>query len=204
MNMSLPDVVALVGHALLLTAIPVRLAHSIGLHQGYIYLLSAAIFVLSLLPLGEMSWAQYSNGIFSDLSMVTILLLGRYLLFPDASKQQSRGLFLLLAITGIAFYPWALGVGMLDPYRWGYLNTYHGLLELMLSIGVLATVLLLAYLRRNGLIMFSLVAAVAGFQLHLMASRNLWDYLLDPLVVIYALVSTVVYFTRGVEVREWR
>ncbi len=187
--MSPTDILALLGHALLLAAVVVWLVRLIWPQRCSIKTPAAAIIVVSLLPLGEMSWAQYSDGIFGDLSIVTIVLLVRYLLYPAAPKQQSRGLFILLAITGLLFYPGALGLGMLDPYRWGYLNTYHGLLGPMLFLALLGLVLLVAYLRRNWLIMLCLVSALIGLQLQLMASRNLWDYLLDPLVVIYALVS---------------
>jgi hypothetical protein len=202
MNMSLSDIIALCGHAMLLTAIPVRLAHSIRLRRNYVYILAIVAFVAFLLPVGEMSMAQYSHGIFGDLSIVTIVLLARYLLYPDASKQQSTQLFVLIAMTGLLFYPGALGLGMLDPYRWGYLNTYNGLLAPMLFLALLTMLLLAAYIRRNLLIMLCLVAAVAGFKLQLMASVNIWDYLIDPLAVIYALVSVGVYFGRRMRGRE--
>ncbi len=196
--MSPAYILALCGHALLLTAIPVWLAHSIRLRRNYVYTLAAVIFVLAMLPIGEMSWAQYSLGIFGDLSIVTIVLLGRYLLYPDASRQESRRLFMLLAVTGLLFYPGVLGLGILDPYRWGYLDTYHGLLGPMLFLAILTLLLLAAYLRRNVLIMLCLVAALAGFKLQLMVSTNLWDYLIDPLVVIYALISIVIHSSRRI------
>jgi hypothetical protein len=196
MNMSLADIIALCGHAMLLTAIPVRLAHSIRLRRNYVNSLAAGAFVLSMLPMAEMSWAQYSHGIFGDLSIVTIVLLGRYLLYPDASKLQSKQLFVLIAMTGLLFYPGALGLGMPDPYRLGYFTTYNGLLGPMLFLAILAMLLLVAYIRSHLLIMLCLVVAIIGFKLQLMTSTNLWDYLVDPLIVIYALVSVGVYFSR--------
>ena len=72
-------------------------------------------------PLGlgmELPLSAYVRGVTGDLSIVTILLLWTSLLY--ASKSAPLVFKLALACIAIAFYPLALGLGMIDPYAWGY------------------------------------------------------------------------------------
>ena len=121
-----------------------------------------AALVAALVPLGALPAAGYLRGIVGDLSVTTVLLLVRSLLRPvlgwEAIDARSRtALQVLVAAGGLLLYPLALGLGPFDPYRLGYASPWF--LALLLAL------------------------AVAGVY----ESRNLWDYLVDPLVAAWGL-----------------
>ena len=133
-------------------------------------------------PLGlslELPLAAYVRGVTGELSVVTMLLLWTDLL-PSA-KRTPWGFKVAVALIAIAFYPLALGFGMLDPYAWGY-----GSLGLL--IGVIAFALLcgLAGWTKGVWILSLAIIAWAG---HWHESANLWDYLLDPFLALWALFA---------------
>ncbi len=189
------------GHALLLTAIVLRLAYSLRLRRNHGYPLALIILALTLIPMGQLAAAQFSRGLFGDLSIVTILLLARFILLPQASKVDSRQLFTMLCITGTLFYPAALGLGMTDPYQWGYLNSYRGIEQPLLFLAGIITMMIIAGRMENNLIMLCISMALLGFMLKTMESRNIWDYLIDPIVFIYGLASLGIYLTKLISVK---
>lgn len=83
----------------------------------------------------------------------------------------------LIAMTALFFYPAALGLGPLDPYAWGYGEA----LALPLAVGALALAAWLAGWRMSALM---LAAALAAWRAQMLDSANLWDYLLDPVLVV--------------------
>lgn len=187
--MTLTTIIGAGGHTLLLTAIILRMAHGLKLRMSHSYILAIVALALTLTPIGPLSVAQFSRGLFGDLSITSILLLGRFLILPQAARSESRQLFILVCITGILFYPAALGLGMIDPYQWGYLNSYRGIEIPMLFLGGLIVIMMIAGRMENSLIMLCITAAVGAFMLEAMESRNIWDYLIDPMIFIYGLIS---------------
>ena len=135
-------------------------------------------------PLGlgmELPLATYVRGVVGDLSVVLTLLLWSSVLLPSRSAPTSFKL--AIAFISLAFYPLALGLGMIDPYAWGY-----G------SIGLLAAVLLFAlvcglagWMRGVWIIALAIIAWAA----HWHESANLWDYVLDPLLAIWACITLI-------------
>lgn len=142
-------------------------------------------------PLGmslELPLSAYVRGVTGELSVVTMLLLWSSML-PQA-KKTPLGFKVPLALISIVFYPLALGFGMLDPYVWGY-----G------SIGFLGAVILFAiacglagWTKGVWIISLAIIAWVA----HWHESANLWDYLLDPFLAIWALfaIPNAIYLQR--------
>lgn len=151
------------------------------------------IFLANLFfwPLGmslELPLSAYVRGVTGELSVVTMLLLWSSML-PQA-KKTPLGFKVPLALISIVFYPLALGFGMLDPYVWGY-----G------SIGFLGAVILFAiacglagWTKGVWIISLAIIAWVA----HWHESANLWDYLLDPFLAIWALfaIPNAIYLQR--------
>ncbi len=90
------------------------------------------------------------------------------------SKRPAWGVIGLAMV----LYPLALGLGPFDPYAVGYQPW-----PLLLACGALAAVLL-RYRRDDWLLILS--AALAGYAGGLFA--NLWDALIDPLLVLAAIV----------------
>lgn len=142
-------------------------------------------------PLGmslELPLSAYVRGVTGELSIVAMLLLWSSML-PQAQKTPF-GFKVALALISIVFYPLALGFGMLDPYVWGY-----G------SIGFLGAVILFAiacglagWTKGVWIISFAMIAWAA----HWHESANLWDYVLDPFLAIWALfaIPNAIYLRR--------
>lgn len=133
-------------------------------------------------PLGmslELPLSGYVRGVTGELSVVTMLLLWGSIL-PTA-KKTPLGFKVPLAVIAIAFYPLALGFGMVDPYAWGY-----GSIALLIAVILFAIGCGLAgWMKGVWIISFAIVAWAA----HWHESTNLWDYLLDPFLAIWALLA---------------
>lgn len=146
-------------------------------------LVAAALLVnLFFWPLGmslELPLSAYVRGVTGEFSIVTMLLLWSSIL-PDA-KKTSLGFKVPVALIAIAFYPLALGLGMLDPYAWGY-----GSISLLIATIFFAIVCGLAGWTKG---VWILSFAIIAWVVHWHESANLWDYLLDPFLAIWALLA---------------
>jgi hypothetical protein len=133
-------------------------------------------------PLGmNLPLVAYVRGITGDLSIVLTLLLWSSLL--PSYKPAPLAFKFVVAIIALCLYPFALGIGMIDPYAWGY-----G------SIVFLATVLCFALV--CGLANWSkgvwiIAIAIIAWAAHWHESANLWDYVLDPFLAIWAICSCI-------------
>jgi len=133
-------------------------------------------------PLGmslELPLSAYVRGVTGELSIVTMLLLWSSVL-PFAKKTPLE-FKVSVTLIAIAFYPLALGLGMLDPYAWGY-----GSIGLLIATIFFAIVCGLAgWTKGVWILSFAMIAWAA----HWHESANLWDYLLDPFLTIWALLA---------------
>ena len=135
-------------------------------------------------PLGlgmELPLVAYVRGVTGDLSIVLTLLLWSSLL--PSSKPTPIAFKFAIAIIAISFYPFALGLGMLDPYAWGY-----GSMAFLIAVLVFAVVCALANWTKGAWI---IAIAIIAWAAHWHESTNLWDYLLDPFLAIWALVAFI-------------
>jgi len=147
--------------------------------------LTGVVLIAVSVPLGGLSIAEFLRGVTGDLSVTTLLLLALpYVSFPIVGRGLARGEGLtFIAITAFAFYPFALGFGMFDPYRLGFGNVWFIALLLLIAV--------VAWLKQFTLIALSISLAVLAWSFGWYESNNLWDYLLDPWVSIYALVVLI-------------
>jgi len=135
-------------------------------------------------PLGlgiELPLAAYVRGVIGDLSIVTTLLLWSSIL--NLGKATPIALKFAIAIIAIAFYPLALGLGMLDPYAWGY-----GSIAFFIAVLFFALVCGLVNWSKG---VWIIAIAILAWAAHWHESANLWDYLLDPFLAIWALVALI-------------
>ncbi|MEY4496216.1 MAG: hypothetical protein RL744_1280 [Pseudomonadota bacterium] len=145
----------------------------------------AAVLLLGNLffwPLGmslELPLSAYVRGVTGELSIVTMLLLWSSIL--PTTKKTPLGFKASLALIAIAFYPLALGLGMVDPYAWGY-----GSIALLISVILFAIVCGLAGWNKG---VWIISFAIIAWSAHWHESTNLWDYLLDPFLAIWALIA---------------
>jgi len=154
-------------------SIPVRIAVMLGA--------ALAVFV----PFGDLSIAAFVRGVTGDLSVTTLVLAGAACVAQFTGRtaigpRDRRALFWLVAFAAAFLYPFALGWTRFDPYALGY-----G------SIGFVSALLLVTlaawHFRQNVLVLIVVVAALA-YLAGAYESRNLWDYLIDPVVSAYAIV----------------
>ena len=133
-------------------------------------------------PLGmslELPLAAYVRGVTGELSIVTMLLLWSSML--PAAKKTPLGFKVAVALIAIAFYPLALGLGMLDPYAWGY-----GSIGFLIATIFFAIACGLAGWTKG---VWILSIAIIAWTVHWHESANLWDYLLDPFLAVWALLA---------------
>ena len=133
-------------------------------------------------PLGmgmELPLSAYVRGVIGDLSIVSTLLLWTSLLL--AGKSTPLLFKFALALIAIVFYPLALGFGMLDPYAWGYQS-----IPFFIAVLLFALVCGLANWSKG---VWIIAIAILAWAAHWHESANLWDYLLDPFLAIWALLA---------------
>ncbi len=143
-----------------------------------------AALAVPLVPVGGLPVAGYLRGAVGDLSVTTTVLLLVYLLrpvlqLPAASDRSRLALQIAVAAGGLLLYPLALALGHADPWRVGFGH-----------VGFVCTLLLLAvagWYTRLHFAATCLALSVLAWAVGTGESRNLWNYLLDPLVATWAL-----------------
>jgi|GEM_PF-467363 len=134
-----------------------------------------------VLPL-ELPLAAYVRGFTGELSITSMLLLWTAYFSPKELKVPAF-MKVWIALVAIVFYPLALGVGMLDPYAWGY-----GSIAFLAAFIATALVALLMGSNRMAIILaIAILAWAAGWH----ESANLWDYILDPFLGFWAIGSLI-------------
>jgi hypothetical protein len=174
--------------AVLITLMAGKIVKDSGLRIGVI----AALLALCLfLPVSGLSVAQWLRSVVGDLSMFTLLvflnilaqrLFQRNFMTPDSRKKLLLG----VAMVGVVFYPLALGVSSFDPYRLGYSPVFMAALLCLASI--------IAWLRAHRELAIILLLPLLAYNLRVLESVNLWDYLLDPILLVYAVVQSLAAF----------
>ena len=145
-------------------------------------ILLLALANLFFWPLGmslELPLAAYIRGVTGDLSIVTTLLLWSSLL--PGNKSAPILFKLSIVLIALCFYPFALGVSMVDPYAWGY-----GSIAFFIAVLVFAVICGLANWNKG---VWIIGFAIIAWGVHWQESMNLWDYLLDPFLAIWSIVG---------------
>ena len=151
---------------------------------------TGAVFVATLIPFDGLPLATYVRGATGDLSITTLVLLWCALLRPwivcaAADSRHRLALLSLVALAALLLYPMALGFGAFDPYRLGYGNGQ--------LLAALLLVALAAWFRKYYLVALCIALATLAWAAGWYESGNLWDYLLDPFVSIYALAAIMIH-----------
>jgi hypothetical protein len=133
-------------------------------------------------PLGmNLPLVAYVRGVTGDLSIVLTLLLWSSLL--PSNKSAPIAFKFAVAIISLCFYPFALGVAMVDPYSWGY-----GSIAFLVAVLFFALVCGVANWGKG---VWIIAIAILAWAAHWHESANLWDYLLDPFLAIWALIALI-------------
>lgn len=146
-------------------------------------LCAAACLAFALVPVYGLPLAAYLRGVVGDFSITTIALLGCVLVEQLSGKvvlapTARVPVLLAIALAGVVLYPAALGALPLDVYRYGYQPLVLLAVLLVLAVG--------AWRLRQPAAALLVLLAVAAFDFRLLESDNLWDYVLDGWITLYA------------------
>lgn len=149
------------------------------------------------LPVAGSTPIEALRGLFAGLSVPTVVVLAALLAArAGVGAILPRGerivIAALVAVTGTLFYPLALGLGPVDPYAWGYGGAILPLLAGGLALG--------AWFAGLPVVAAAIAVALLGWRLQWLASPNLWDYLVDPLLAFGGLLALFAMAVR----RLWR
>ncbi|MBL4866828.1 MAG: hypothetical protein JKY67_11170 [Pseudomonadales bacterium] len=103
----------------------------------------------------------------------------------DRDTDRDRQFMLACAVVcSVVLYPFALGWGPVDTYSWGYGH-------IGFALGLLV-ICLTAWQFKYYVTVIWLLLGIIAYQLGIYESNNLWDYLIDPFLALYA----ISYFIR--------
>lgn len=178
------NLTGLAGIVLVIAAFAMTVFRAMRLPQRWRVGLTLAVAIAVSIPFGALPAAAYLRGIIGDLSITSIILLAVPLCrhFFDRRLFNEHKKWLLqsvIVITAVIFYPLALGTGYFDPYRSGFGNIW--------LLGALFLLTIAAYFQRYFLLAFCIALAVLAWSVGWYESTNLWNYLLDPFVAMYAI-----------------
>ncbi len=124
---------------------------------------------------GGLPLLGYVRAVTGDLSVPTLFLLAAGVLGLGPRVARTRAaLFACAAAVAPLFYPVALGACRFQPYAWGFGEPALVAGLLALSLGL--------WIARFRVAAAVVMASSGAWQLGLGESRNLFDYLLDPLL----------------------
>jgi hypothetical protein len=198
----LTDLLALLGIDLVLCAAVLRLLTcQRGILRTARWAVMLAVFSVLWLPVGaaQLPVLAFVRGVSSDLSTTLVALaclsMGRRLFgWPAMARCEGLALSVAIAVAALVLYPTALGWGDWDAYRpgWGSM----GMLGILLMMSIASWIAGLRLL--PGLVGLALLAWIAGW----MESGNLWDYLMDPWLAIWAVLRCLKAGVRHVAQRH--
>jgi hypothetical protein len=159
-------------------------ARVVALRALVCFVLANLLFwpVLTIFSPLELPLAAYVRGFTAELSITSMLLLWTAYFSPK-KIHVPLAMKVWIALVAIVFYPLALGVSMLDPYAWGYDS-------FTLLAAVIATALI-AWLAGSNRIAIILGLAILAWAVGWHESSNLWDYILDPFLSVWAIGSLI-------------
>jgi hypothetical protein len=144
--------------------------------------------LILFLPVQGLAIAQWLRSVVGDLSVLSIILLLNILLqrwFNHSLITHSARSLLLsgVLLVSAVLYPLALGLSSFDAYQLGY--------EPVIIPLILGIASIMAWLTSKRDLSIVLLLPLMAHNLNLLESTNLWDYLLDPGLLIYALVQSL-------------
>jgi len=154
---------------------------------GRTVVLASVSGLLVILPIGGLPVGRWWVSLYANPSIPLVALLFSWVMkncfqtkLLDPAAIQTCTIFSVVA--GAVLYPMAMGIGTADPYCAGW--HFSWLFVMLLGI----TLVLIFF---NNRFSFVLLATILAFNFHLLESRNLWDYLVDPVLVIISIAVLI-------------
>ncbi len=186
----LTDFVAMVGINLVLCAGILRLLNWKLPGRVWTNWLTVACFIILWIPVGaaQLPIIAYIRGVSSDLSVTLVVLAAMDLILRvsgtrEVADRERFAVRVAVAVAALFLYPLALGWGDWDAYRSGWTPVGMGVVLLVVSLLCWARGLQLL----PALVGMAMLAWAAG----ILESSNLWDYLIDPWLATFALLSVL-------------
>jgi hypothetical protein len=147
--------------------------------------LLVALFAVTLVPVDGMLVCGYVRGLLGDPSVTLVVLASCGALAETRGRdvfddRNLRLTMITIVLAGAILYPSALGLTAFDTYALGY--------GAPLLSGAVFVVALVAWFRDLYMLLLCVVLGVLAFMIGVYESPNLWDYLVDPLALVIALV----------------
>ena len=176
------------GPALVLAVPLVHAVRKANLGVGWTIATVAFCVVAMGVPIFGVTVGGYVRAYTGNISIISIVLLADFLARTAVDRElfylRSRVALLALGVVeGALLYPWTLGAAPYDPYVLGF-----GKIGPAIAIIALALVYWFVSLRGAAV---AILIAIVTFHLRLYDSVNLWDYLVDPWIVIFGLVAVL-------------
>jgi hypothetical protein len=150
-------------------------------------ILASASVLTVILPIAGLPLGRWLVSLYANPSIPLTALLFSWVLknafqmnLLDMSAIQTCRVFSILA--GAALYPMALGAGAFDPYPAGWHFSW-------LFVILLGVTLMLLFLKNRFSVV--LLATILAYDLHLLESSNLWDYLVDPILILVSVAGLI-------------
>lgn len=122
-------------------------------------------------------WSAFALPSLTTLLLIVDLIARRRILTPRDRALLIRAMALLT----IVFYPMAIGVVHVDAYHFGYTAYAPAALA----------ILAIAAAPRFFRIACALLVVLIAFDLHLLPSLNVFDYIIDPIGGLFAIGWTI-------------
>jgi hypothetical protein len=150
--------------------------------------------ILILLPVKQVPLARFVAGFNADFSItLTVLLFGGLLRQIQGvrllDREALRTIRVFGLVLGLGLYACSMNIVPFDLYRFGWGSVF------LLAPLFLLTIFLILTGNRAG---YVLAASVAAYALGLLESDNLWDYLIDPFLISWCLITSIVGCFSGV------
>ncbi len=182
-------ILPMISQAFLLAVLITLLVGKLGTnsHKPKVFVVTLLLLLCMTIPLYELTVGQWLRSVVGDMSVLTLVVLADILAkrlwsYTVLESSTRKALLLVVAVVGVVFYPMALGVGPVDPYRLGFAP--------LIMTSLLGLASLIAWMTQARRLAIILLLPLLAYNLHLLESDNLWSYLLDPVLVIYALVQS--------------
>lgn len=187
-TISISSLIGLAGCALLVVNVIMTAARSRRYSVTGRRILFFVASVVAFWPVNGLPVAGYLRGVTGDVSVTTLILLAAASISGlfDIEIYHPRSFFVLMLFvlgSGVFLYPSALGLTYFDAYALGYGSKT--------LVAVLFLVSLVAWYYECYLVVVCVSLAVLAYLIDMYESRNLWDYLIDPLITFYAAIWLV-------------
>jgi hypothetical protein len=154
-------------------------------HAGRV-LVIVIITLLVILPFADDPGWYYVRGVSGDSAVTALLfyiavILQQHLSWQLYLDNELVLLRWLVLATAILLYPLSLGLTQFDSYNLGYSNPW--------LLAVLFIITLFFWFRQYYFLAVMVTVAVVAYSLQLLESRNLWDYLIDPLFIVMVMLT---------------